>query len=119
MSRSISGRDGGLDPLIHEAARLKIVAILNECEVADFNFLLGLAQLSRGNLSSHMAKLVEAGYVNERKGFVGKLPHTDYALSARGQTAFREYLAAFQRITQLAAGVQSPRVGVTQGDTPR
>ena len=60
----------GLDPLIHEAARLQIVAVLNECDLADFNFLLGTTRLTRGNLSTHMLKLVTAGYVEEQKGFV-------------------------------------------------
>ena len=59
---------GPLDPLIHEVARLVIVSVLNECESADFNFLLGTTGLTRGNLSAHMAKLVAAGYVEEVLG---------------------------------------------------
>jgi len=90
----------GLDPVIHEAARLQLVAVLNECECADFNFLLGLTGLSRGNLSAHMAKLVTAEYVEEKKEFVGKLPHTEYRLGDKGRKAYRLYLDAWKKITQ-------------------
>lgn len=88
-----------LDPLIHEAARLRLVAVLNECEVADFNFLLGVTRLSRGNLSTHMAKLVAARYVEERKEFIGRIPHTEYRLLGSGRTAYKNYLLEWKRLT--------------------
>ena len=56
--------DGPLDPLIHEASRLMIVSVLNECESADFNFLLGATRLTRGNLS---AELYPAGLAGEHR----------------------------------------------------
>lgn len=89
-----------LDPLIHEAARLQLMVVLNECAVADFNFLLRATGLTRGNLSVHMAKLVVAGYVEERKEFVNRLPHTEYRMTARGKGAFRQYVAAWERLTR-------------------
>jgi DNA-binding transcriptional ArsR family regulator len=70
-----------LDPFIHETARLYIVSALNECDQANFNFLMAATQLTRGNLSTHMAKLVEAGYIAEEKGYVGRRPHTAYRLT--------------------------------------
>ena len=89
-----------VDSLIHEPARLRIVSILAVTEVADFNFLLGAAELSRGNLSTHMARLIGAGYATESKHFVGKIPHTEYALTETGRTAYRNYLAWWKNLTR-------------------
>jgi DNA-binding MarR family transcriptional regulator len=90
-----------LDLLIHEAARLKVVAVLNEAESADFNYLLSVTGLTRGNLSTHMAKLVKGGYVEEHKEFVERKPHTDYILTAAGKKAYRQYLKAWRNLTKL------------------
>lgn len=101
MSAPIPAPSGnGLDPLIHETARLQLVAVLNECEVADFNFLLGVTKLTRGNLSTHMAKLVGGGYVEEKKEFVARLPHTEYRLSEVGRKAYKKYQADWKRLTR-------------------
>ncbi|MGH7145032.1 MAG: transcriptional regulator [Planctomycetota bacterium] len=86
-----------LDPVIHEASRLRLMAILSECEVADFNFLLGLTGFSRGNLCVHMSKLVQAGYVAEKKEFIGKKPHTEYNLTAGGMKAYDQYQRDWQK----------------------
>jgi len=91
---------GGLDPLIHEASRLVIVSVLSECETADFSFLLGTTNLTRGNLSSHMARLVGAGYVEETKEFVERKPHTEYRLTPRGREAYRRYRKAWRQVTR-------------------
>jgi DNA-binding HxlR family transcriptional regulator len=90
-----------LDPLIHEAARLKVVAVLNEAESADFNYLLTITGMTRGNLSAHMAKLVNGGYVEEHKEFVERKPHTDYTLTTVGQKAYRQYLKSWRELTRL------------------
>jgi DNA-binding MarR family transcriptional regulator len=87
-----------LDPLIHEHSRLLIVAVLNECDAADFNFLLTTTKLSRGNLSAHMARLVEARYVEEKKDFVNRRPHTEYRLAAKGRKSFAHYRKAWRRL---------------------
>ena len=101
MSANAAVENGnGLDPLIHEAARLQLVAVLNECATADFNFLLGVTGLTRGNLSTHMAKLVAGGYVEEKKEFVNRLPHTEYRLSPQGRKAYKQYLDAWNKITR-------------------
>jgi len=88
-----------LDPLIHESARLAIMSVLNECQVADFNFLLGTTALTRGNLSTHMARLVAAGYVQESKEFVDRKPHTEYRLTSVGRAAFKKYREAWRHLT--------------------
>lgn len=90
-----------LDPLIHEAARLVIVSVLEECGAASFNFVLGTTRLTRGNLSAHMAKLVSAGYVAENKQIVDRKLLTEYSLTPIGRKAFSKYRAEW---TQLTAG---------------
>jgi DNA-binding MarR family transcriptional regulator len=103
---SRSESNGALDPLIHEASRLVIVSVLSECESADFNFLLGATNLTRGNLSAHAARLVAAGYVAEQKQFIDRKPCTQYQLTPAGRAAFRTYRAAWKRLTD---GSQRPR----------
>jgi DNA-binding MarR family transcriptional regulator len=88
-----------LDPLIHEAARLALVSVLAECDAADFNFLLGTTGLTRGNLSTHVSRLVAAGYVAETKEFVDRKPHTEYRLTAAGRAAYKQYRNAWRRLT--------------------
>jgi len=88
-----------LDPLIHESNRLKIMSVLAECEVADFGFILNAAALTRGNLSSHMAKLVQAGYIDEKKDFVERKPHTEYRLTPEGRNAYTKYCKQWHSIT--------------------
>jgi DNA-binding MarR family transcriptional regulator len=88
-----------LDPLIHEAARLAIVAVLNECGTASFGFVLGATGLTRGNLSAHAAKLVSGGYVYESKRIVDRKPVTEYRLTDAGRAAFDRYREAWARLT--------------------
>lgn len=97
-----------LDPLIHEAARLRLMVLLNECTAADFHFLLRVTGLTRGNLSVHMSKLVTAGYVEERKEFVKRLPHTEYHLTSRGRSAFKHYLSAWEKLTRGRSATADP-----------
>jgi DNA-binding MarR family transcriptional regulator len=87
----------GFDRLIHEPARLAIMAVLSACESADFTYLLNSTGLSKGNLSAHLTKLEEAGYVAITKSFRGKFPNTTCSLTKPGRKAFhayrRQYLA--------------------------
>lgn len=92
------GKNGSLDPLIHEASRLVIVSVLKEVDWMDFNFLLSVSGLTKGNLSTHVAKLIAAGYVDEQKEFVDRKPRTSYRLTKEGHAAFRRYRAAWQRL---------------------
>jgi len=80
-----------LDRIIHEPARLLIVTILSGVISADFLFLQRETGLTKGNLSAHLSKLEEAGYVKIEKTFKGKLPLTVCKLTAAGQKALAKY----------------------------
>ncbi len=80
-----------IDRMVHEPARLAIMALLYVIESADFTFLMNQTGLSWGNLSTHMSKLEEAGYIEVEKSFKGKRPNTNLRLTTDGRSAFREY----------------------------
>jgi DNA-binding transcriptional ArsR family regulator len=80
-----------LDRVIHEPARLLIVTVLATVEEADFLYLLQATELTKGNLSTHLAKLEESGYVEIEKAFRGKIPLTLARLTTEGLNAFRRY----------------------------
>lgn len=80
-----------IDRIIHEPARLLIMAYLFVVESADFLFLERQTGLTRGNLSSHLGKLEDAGYVLIKKEFVDKIPRTLLALTPSGRQAFSAY----------------------------
>lgn len=80
-----------VDRIIHEPARLLIVSLLYVVDSADFLFLMNQSGLTRGNLSSHLIKLEEAGYVEIRKEFVKKMPRTMLMLTEPGRKAFNQY----------------------------
>jgi len=86
-----------VDRLIHEPARLKIIALLYVLESADFTFLLNQTGMTWGNLSSHMTKLEEAGYLEVEKTFKGRRPNTMLKLTEMGRQAFQTYR---QQMTQ-------------------
>lgn len=80
-----------LDRVIHEPARLRLVALLSGVKEADFLWLLNESGLTKGNLSSHLAKLEQAGYVEVEKTFRGKIPLTLLRLTRSGRSAFTAY----------------------------
>jgi DNA-binding MarR family transcriptional regulator len=80
-----------VDRLIHEPARLMIVAILYAVESADFVYLQRETELTKGNLSSHLSKLENAGYVEIEKTYRGKIPLTVCRLTDQGRQAFENY----------------------------
>jgi DNA-binding transcriptional ArsR family regulator len=80
-----------VDRIIHEPARLLIVALLSGAKEADFLFLQRETKLTKGNLSSHLMKLEEAGYLEIEKAFRGKIPMTLVRLTEEGRTAFQGY----------------------------
>ena len=88
----------GIDRVIHEPARLSILAVLRAFETADFVFLLKQTELSRGNLSSHLSKLESAGYVDITKEFVEKVPRTLVRLTGTGRRAVATYRAEMDRV---------------------
>jgi DNA-binding MarR family transcriptional regulator len=87
-----------IDRVIHAPARLMILTYLYVVESADFIFLMRLTGLTWGNLSSHLSKLEEVGYVEIEKKFVNKKPHTMIRLTDRGRTAFQEYKQSLQEV---------------------
>ncbi len=80
-----------LDALIHQPSRLMILAVLYVVERADFLYLMHHTGLTRGNLSSHLSKLEDAGYVEIEKEFVDKIPRTLIRMSEAGREAFGTY----------------------------
>jgi DNA-binding MarR family transcriptional regulator len=87
-----------IDQVIHAPARLMVLSYLYVVESADFIFLMRLTGLTWGNLSTHLSKLEEAGYVAIVKGYKGKKPHTLVRLTEHGRVAFREYKRSMQRV---------------------
>ena len=87
-----------IDPVIHAPARLTVLTYLYVVASADFVFLKNMTGLTWGNLSTHLSKLEDAGYVTLEKGFRGKKPHTMVRLTEDGRTAFRAYKANVQQI---------------------
>ncbi len=80
-----------IDKLIHEPARLMILATLHAVETADFLFVERQTGLTRGNLSSHMSKLEDAGYIEITKEFVDKIPRTLLRITDDGRAALLNY----------------------------
>ncbi len=80
-----------IDRIVHEPARLAIMALLYVVDSADFTFLMNQTGLSWGNLSAHMTRLEEAGYIEVEKSFKGRRPNTTLRLTPAGRAAFREY----------------------------
>jgi DNA-binding MarR family transcriptional regulator len=99
MSKQMSANSSKQDPsplaeidrLIHEPARLVILAALHVVESADFLWVERQTGLTRGNLSSHMGRLEEAGYIEISKEFVDKIPRSLLRITAQGQTALLNY----------------------------
>jgi DNA-binding transcriptional ArsR family regulator len=85
-----------LDRLVHEPARLLILTILSTVASADFLFLQRETGLTKGNLSAHLSKLEEAGYVKIEKTFKGKLPLTVCKLTAAGKKSLTQYRQQLQ-----------------------
>jgi DNA-binding transcriptional ArsR family regulator len=80
-----------IDRIIHEPARLMIVALLAAVVEADFQYLRHATGLTQGNLSTHLTKLEEAGYVAIEKSFRGKYPLTLCRLTESGKEALNNY----------------------------
>ena len=85
-----------LDEVIHGRVRLGIMAVLAGVESADFNTLKARLQATDGNLSVHLRKLEDAGFVTVVKRFEGRKPLTEATMTAKGRRAFVAYLDAMQ-----------------------
>jgi DNA-binding MarR family transcriptional regulator len=89
-----------IDRLIHEPSRLMIMAQLYVVKSADFLFLQNQTQMTPGNLSAHLSKLEDAGYVEVTKEFIERKPHTALALTKEGRAAFKEYRKKVKRFVE-------------------
>jgi len=94
------------DAVIHSPARLAVMAILLAGDEAEFTLLREQLGLTDGNLSTHLRKLEERGYIRCTKSFVGRRPRTTYRILPRGRTAFARHVAALERV--VGAGVIGP-----------
>jgi DNA-binding MarR family transcriptional regulator len=91
-----------LNPVIHESGRLVLITSLYVVDEADFVYLANRTGFSSGKISSHMAKLEAAEYVDIAKGFVGKRPRTTYRLTDAGRDAFEQYRASIEGLLNAA-----------------
>ena len=89
-----------LDRLIHERIRLGIVSALAANDYLSFNDLKKLLNATDGNLSVHARKLEEAGYISCTKSFEGRMPRTEYRLTAHGRRALERYLDHMEALIQ-------------------
>jgi DNA-binding MarR family transcriptional regulator len=89
-----------IDRIIHEPARLALTAILSVVDSADFLYLQRETGLTKGNLSSHLAKLEEAGYVTIEKTYRGRVPLTLISLTDTGAAAYKAYRARFKKFLE-------------------
>jgi len=89
-----------LDDVIHQKVRLGIMSSLMATGGADFTFLKQALGVSDGNLATHLAVLEEAGYIEQRKDWVGRKSRTRCIPTEGGRTAFAAYLAALEALVK-------------------
>jgi DNA-binding MarR family transcriptional regulator len=87
-----------IDRLVHEPARLMLMAVLYVIDSADFTFLMNQTGMTWGNLSAHMSKLEEAGYLEVEKSFKAKRPNTMLRLTLQGRAAFQAYRLKMKQV---------------------
>lgn len=90
----------GIDEVIHGRIRLGIMAYLSGAGAADFNTLKGRLQATDGNLSAHLRKLEDAGFITVDKSFVNRKPLTTLTLTDAGRQAFAAYLDAIAKLVE-------------------
>ena len=94
-----------LDRLVHEPGRLAIMTVLSSVADADFLFLQRATGLTKGNLSSHLSKLEDAGLVRIEKRFVRKKPNTSVAITALGRERTARHWAQLEQLKESAQAV--------------
>jgi len=99
-----------LNRLVHEPSRLAILTALSACDKADFLFLLNITGLTKGNLSSHLAKLEQANLVAIEKTYDGKQPITYAMLTLEGREALKEHWDRLERIRKGAKALRTLKV---------
>ena len=98
--------ESDFDNLIHERTRLAIVSALAANSKMTFNDLKSVLKISDGNLSSHARKLEDAGYVSCKKQFDGRMPRTEYKLTASGRKALKGYIAHMEALIRAMKKIQ-------------
>lgn len=96
-----------LDRIIHEPARLLIMTVLYAVPQADFLYLQGECGLTQGNLSSHLARLEDEGYIHIEKTFKGKYPLTLCRLTRSGRSAFEKYASTMRVVASAKPAAKS------------
>ena len=99
-----AGSAAELDRLVHERVRLGILSALAASDSATFNDLKALLGATDGNVSVHARKLEEAGYVSCTKSFDGRVPRTEYRITAAGRAALDRYLDHMEALIRAARG---------------
>lgn len=89
---------GKIDDVIHGRLRLGVMAYLANADVAEFNELKARLEVTQGNLSAHLRKLEEAGYVTIEKSFIGRKPLTRVRITEAGRAAFAAYIKAMAKL---------------------
>lgn len=90
--------DSGFDRLLHERSRLAIISALASHPMLSFTELKTILQTSDGNLSVHARKLEEAGYLSCRKRFDGRVPRTEFSITAQGREALQAYIGHMEAL---------------------
>jgi DNA-binding transcriptional ArsR family regulator len=103
-----------LDRLIHEPGRLAILTVLSTVRDADFVFLQRATGLTKGNLSSHLTKLEDAGLVAIEKRFIRKRPNTNVALTALGKQRIAHHWDQLERLKTLSQTGPGEPVGLSR-----
>jgi len=89
--RQINQVHNSINRVVHEPVRLSILKILTSAKEVDFNFLLTVLGVTKGNLATHTNTLESAGLIEVKKEFRGKIPHTSYRITKTGRAEFQKY----------------------------
>lgn len=90
-NKQINRIHNNINRVVHEPVRLAILKILTSAKEVDFNFLLMTLGVTKGNLATHINKLEAAGFIEVKKEFRGKIPHTSYKITKKGRRQFQKY----------------------------
>jgi len=104
LDGSVAGGVTELDALIHERVRLAILCALAVCDVLTFSDLMAQLGTTAGNLSVHARKLEEAGLLACKKSFDGRVPRTEFRITAKGRRALERYLAHMEALVGAMKG---------------
>lgn len=90
-SKQVNQIHNSINRVVHEPVRLAILKIMTSAKQVDFNFLLTTLGVTKGNLATHINKLETTGFIEVKKQFRGKMPHTSYKITRTGRRQFQKY----------------------------